>query len=85
MTREATMRFEGEKKTELISAAGEANTKLPKVVPHESFEPPPLIHAVLTYISYAIMFIFGQIADFLRRMGIKKDLYAVKEVSSYLR
>ena len=84
MTKEAAMRVDGVgKKTDLSSAkSGEARTsKLSRVMPRESFEAPPLIHAVLTYISYAILFIFGQVADLLRRLGIKKDLYTVKDVS----
>lgn len=84
MTKEAAMRVDGGgKKTDLFSArSGEARTKLSRVMPRESFEAPPLIHAVLTYISYAILFIFGQVADILRRLGIKKDLYTVKDVST---
>lgn len=42
--------------------------------PKESFEPPPLWDALLTYISYGIVTLFGYLADIWRRLGIKKDI-----------
>lgn len=42
-------------------------------LPKELFEPPPLMAALCTYLSYAILIIFGHIADFLRMLGFKGD------------
>jgi len=39
----------------------------------ESFEPTPMYCAVLTYLIYAILTIFGFLRDFLRRYGIEKS------------
>ena len=80
MTKEAAIKLESGKRAD-VSPKEEATTKQPKFTPRESFEPPPLLHAVLTYISYAILFIFGHIADFLRRLGIKKDLNVGKDAN----
>jgi len=38
----------------------------------ESFEETPLLVAVVTYISYGILIIFGHIRELLRKCGIKK-------------
>lgn len=47
--------------------------KLKHVPAEESFEPPAMLTAVCTYISYAVLIIFGHIADILRRLGLKRD------------
>ena len=36
----------------------------------ESFEDTPLFVAILTYLSYAILIVFGHLGDFLRKKGI---------------
>lgn len=42
-------------------------------VPKESFQEPPLLEAVFTYISYGLLIIMGHISDFLRRFGLKSS------------
>ena len=44
-----------------------------KMEPKESFEPPPLMAALFTYVSYAVLILFGHLADLFRRMRLKKD------------
>ena len=70
MTKEATPRFEGGE-GKCPTPAGK--TKKPRPNPKEKFEPPPLLDAVCTYISYAVVVLFGHLADFWRRIGLKKD------------
>ncbi len=41
--------------------------------PRETFESPPLLAALFTYVSYAILVVFGHLADLLRRLKLKKD------------
>ena len=48
---------------------------------YESFEETPLIIAVLTYVSYAILIVFGHFRDCLRRRGIGKVPVAAEPVS----
>nr|CAB3266549.1 serine palmitoyltransferase 2 [Phallusia mammillata] len=38
----------------------------------ETFEPTPLFYAIITYISYAIVTVFGFLRDFLRKYRIEK-------------
>ena len=40
-------------------------------VPKETFEPPPLPRAVMTYIGYLILYAVSLVGDFLRRVGLK--------------
>jgi hypothetical protein len=54
---------------------------------YENFEDPPIYIAVLTYLSYAILIVFGHFSDFLRRRGWMKVPVAaepVKPVSRFL-
>jgi len=44
---------------------------------NEEFEETPLYAAVLTYISYAILCLFGWLRDFLRQSNIEKKRGAV--------
>ena len=44
----------------------------------ESFEPTPLLAAIITYISYGIITVFGFFRDFMRKHGLEK-LYAAVE------
>lgn len=85
MTKETAMKYEtagagGKNATE---AASEGK---PKKAPKEQFDPPPLMAAVATYISYALIMIFGYIADILRRLGLKsdRDMVNIKDVSFFL-
>ena len=43
----------------------------------EEFEETPLYAAILTYLSYAILCLFGWLRDFLRQSNIEKKLGAV--------
>ena len=43
----------------------------------EEFEETPLYVAVLTYLSYSILCLFGWLRDFLRQSGIEKKCGAV--------
>jgi hypothetical protein len=43
----------------------------------EEFEETPLYAAVLTYLSYAILCLFGWLRDFLRQSNIEKKRGAV--------
>jgi len=38
----------------------------------ESFEETPLLVAVITYISYAILIVFGHIRELLRKCSLEK-------------
>lgn len=40
---------------------------------HEEFEETPLMVAVLTYIGYFVLVVFGYIRDFMRNYGIEKS------------
>ena len=68
--------------TESVKSMSETllgNGREPKVrkkldyVPKESFQEPPLIEAVFTYIGYGLLIIMGHISDFLRRFGLKSS------------
>ncbi|XP_070578628.1 serine palmitoyltransferase 2-like [Ptychodera flava] len=48
--------------------------KAPKSM--ESFEEPPMVIAVLTYMAYALLVVVGHIRDFLRKFGIEKTAVA---------
>lgn len=62
-----------------MSETPRGDERLPKVrrkldyVPKESFQEPPLLQAVFTYISYGLLIIMGYISDFLRRFGLKSS------------
>ena len=43
----------------------------------EEFEETPLFAAVLTYLSYAILCLFGWLRDFMRQSGIEQKCGAV--------
>ncbi|CAD5110954.1 DgyrCDS309 [Dimorphilus gyrociliatus] len=43
---------------------------------HESFEETPLPVAVLTYLGYGVLIIFGHMRDLLRRLGLEKIPFA---------
>ena len=73
MTKEAIVRVSQGEKTSGISSADEAKKEKQRRVPKESFPPPPLFDAVCTYISYGLVIIFGHIADFMRRLGLRSD------------
>lgn len=72
MTKEAILGFKEGKGEGRSSAIIEEKT-VKREYPKESFEPPPLLDAVCTYISYAVIILFGHLADFWRRIGLKKD------------
>jgi serine palmitoyltransferase len=42
----------------------------------ESFEEAPLWAAIITYIGYGILNLFGWLRDFLRNIGVEKNLAA---------
>ena len=60
-----------------VSTEAVPEGKVRRVMPKETFEPPPMLSALCTYISYAMLIIFGHIADVLRRLGLKKDKVCV--------
>jgi len=47
----------------------------------ESFEETPLLVAVVTYIGYAILIVFGHLRDTLRNWGFEKVPPAAEPVS----
>lgn len=47
----------------------------------ESFEETPLLIAVLTYLGYGILIVFGHMRDWLRRWGWEKVPVAAEPVS----
>ena len=54
--------------------------------PKEVFEDPPLGRAVLTYVSYLILYAVSLVSDFLRRVGLKTTGHreiAKNQVSDY--
>lgn len=83
MTKEASARFEGEGEEKEDHPTSARDLKKPRKDPKESFETPPLFDVVCTYVGYAVLFIFGHLADFWRRIGLKKDggNAAAKDVS----
>lgn len=46
---------------------------------NESFEQAPLYIAILVYLQYAVLVIFGYFRDFLRNIGIADDVNCPKE------
>lgn len=46
---------------------------LKRPVHNEEFQPTPLLIAVLTYISYAILILFGYMRDLMRFYGLEKS------------
>ena len=75
-----------EKKTAPLKGSedSEMSTAGKKRVPKETFDPPPLLQSVLTYITYLMLYVFGLVSDFLCRVGLKKIAYVEvnkKEVS----
>lgn len=47
----------------------------------ESFEEPPLVEAVFTYIGYGLLIVLGYVSDFLRLLGLRKEGPTLKNVS----
>lgn len=39
----------------------------------DEFEEPSIIVAVLTYLSYAVLIVFGHLRDFMRKVGLEKS------------
>lgn len=77
-----------EKKAESVrgSEDPEMSTAGQKRVPKETYEPPPLLRSILTYISYLMLYVLGIVADFLRSVGLKETLHVQvnkKEVKGY--
>ena len=54
-------------------AVAEGDTALEKAVktPKETFEPPPLLRAVTTYVGYIILYAVSLVGDFLCRLGLR--------------
>ena len=52
-----------------------AMTKSGRPRAHESFPEPPLVKAVFTHLGYGMLIILGHVLDFLRKLGLKRDLY----------
>ena len=84
MTKEASARFEGGEENPASGVSPDSHKLRRRKAPRETFEPPPLFDVVCTYIGYAVLFIFGHLADFWRRIGLKKDggNAAAKDVSA---
>ena len=57
-----------------MASSGGCQKKIMRRQPKELFDPPPLWDALLTYISYALISLFGYLADFWRRVGVKRDI-----------
>ena len=70
MTNETVL--DGEGKT-TMTPYQDGKERVKQKNPKEWFDAPPLLDAVLTYISFVIFLILGHLADFLRRIGIKWD------------
>jgi hypothetical protein len=51
----------------------------------EEFEETPLYAAILTYLSYAILCLFGWLRDFLRQSNLEKKRGAVDPNASLVR
>ncbi len=53
--------------------------------PKESFEEYPLIEAMSTYLSYAVLLVCGHICDFMVKIGLKDSKNrTVKDVSVFV-
>ena len=71
MTKDASVKFLGGEYG--CASSVQDGKKMRRKAPKESFEAPALFDVVCTYIGYAVLFIFGHLADFWRRIGLKKD------------
>ena len=56
-----------------VSGKATCRSKPEREMPKETFEAPAMLTALCTYTSYAVLIIFGHLADFLRKMGLKSD------------
>lgn len=68
-----------------VEGTSETPTSGERKMPKETFEPPPLIRAVNTYVGYLILYVVSLVGDFLRSVGLKKTGHVEvtkKEVSS---
>lgn len=63
-----------------ISAAIAANchSKQSAKQLNESYEDPPFHIAIMCYLSYVVLIVFGYLRDFMRRTGLEKNLAAVE-------
>lgn len=75
------------KKKEKYSSimANVENCEHKKNLQDEQFEETPLYAAILTYISYGILCLFGWLRDFLRQSGLEKKRGAVDPNASLVR
>jgi len=55
--------------------------QMPSCGQFESFEETPLLIAVLTYIGYGVLIVFGHLRDGLRRWGCEKVPTSAEPVS----
>lgn len=60
----------------------------PPIFPNfDEFEEPSVLVAVMTYLSYAVLIVFGHLRDFMTRVGLEKSHRPVEKgntVSRYL-
>jgi len=71
-----------------LKAARDAKVHKPLLIERkqEEFEETPYIIALLCYLSYVILTIFGHLRDFMRNTGLEKNKSAVeknREVRTY--
>ena len=70
--KEPSRRLSGDDQVTPTSPAEGQAKKEPKC-PKETFDPIPMLDAVCTYISFAVVFMFGHLAELLRKLGIRND------------
>lgn len=69
--------------TPTTSAEEGQTTKVRRKCPKETSDPIPMLDTVCTYISFAVVLMFGHLAELLRKLGIRNDgasFYPVKDV-----
>lgn len=72
-------------KTEHKSSQKESIDSTFKNLQNEDFEETPLYAAILTYLGYGILCLFGWLRDLMRRTGVEKKRGAVDPNASLVR
>eukprot|EP00128_Syssomonas_multiformis_P012191 Colp12_sorted_trinity150504_noHs@26713 len=53
------------------------------VAQQEEFEDAPLVIAIITYLGYACLIVFGHIRDFMRKHGLEKNLAPMENMKNH--
>lgn len=80
MTKEAAMGVRGHGGNDTHLDPVEEAGKMPRKRPKETFELPTLMQTVMVYSCYFILTLFGHLAEFLRKIGLKKSSIGDREL-----